>query len=34
MYGEGVEFVDGGSKYAVLEVDCEAEVVAHLCGFP
>jgi hypothetical protein len=34
MFGEGMQFVDGGSKLAVQEVDRKAEVVAHLGGLP
>jgi hypothetical protein len=33
-YWEGQQFVDGGAKLAVMEVDRHAEVVAHLRGFP
>jgi hypothetical protein len=29
MFGEGLQFVDGGSKLAVQEVDRKAEMVSH-----
>jgi hypothetical protein len=34
MFSDFEQFIDWGSKFAVLEVDREAEVVAHMCELP